>query len=92
MVNADLGATTGGAVVVEERPWQVDNAAPVEGDDDLALLRVARVGVEGDDGAGTVAHVGLAVAVGVKVPVRRPGRDTVTNRKPSLAAARTPQR
>lgn len=87
MVDADLGASSDGAVVVEERPREVDGADAVEGDDERVLLPVVRVGSEGNDGAeGTVAHVGLAITVGVEVPVRGAGGDSVADGEPSLAA------
>ena len=87
VVDTDLGATSGGAVVVEERPWQFDRADPVEGDDERVPATVVRVGAEGDDGPkGTVADVRLALALGVQVPVGGAGGDAVADGESSVFA------
>ncbi len=93
VVDTDLGPSSTGAVVVEERPWQLDGADPVEGDGERVPLLVGLVGPDLDDGAeGAVADVGLMVTVWVEVAVGGAAvmRSPTENRRSPLATISSP--
>lgn len=82
VIEADLGVTTGGSVVVAGGAGQVDGADLIEVHRDAVAGWVSGVGVQGGHGAErAVADVGRWLSRDVKEPVGSPRGDAISHGK-----------